>query len=70
MIFYAAGKSLLLIAFLTQTGRYSIANGHLVAEFGGQTGLDGTFDITNGVLSIHRSPSGNKSGRVTKLTRY
>ena len=65
MFFYPTGKSLLLIAFLTQTGRYSVSNGRLVATFGGQPGLDGSFDVADGVLSINRS-----GGRVTKLARY
>jgi hypothetical protein len=65
MFFYPAGKSLLVIRFTTQHGRYSVTNGRLLAEFGGRTGLDGTFDITNGVLSLQRS-----GGRVTKLARY
>jgi hypothetical protein len=65
MFFYPAGKSLLLILFTTQSGHYSVTNGRLVATFGGRGGLDGTFDITDGVLSIHRS-----NGRVTKLARY
>ena len=65
MFFYPAGKSLLVIRFTNQHGRYSVANGRLVAQFGGRVGLEGTFDITSGVLSIHR-----KSGRVTKLARY
>ena len=65
MFFYPAGKSLLVIRFTTQHGRYSVTNGRLLAEFGGRTGLDGAFDITNGVLSIQRS-----GGRVTKLARY
>ncbi|MEO8051976.1 MAG: hypothetical protein ABI833_16280, partial [Acidobacteriota bacterium] len=65
MFFYPAGKSLLVIRFSTQRGSYSVANGRLVATFGGRVGLDGAFDITNGVLSINRS-----GGRVTKLARY
>jgi hypothetical protein len=65
MFFYPAGKSLLVIRFSTQKGRYSVTNGRLVAEFGGRVGLDGAFDIANGVLSIHRS-----NGRVTKLACY
>ena len=65
MFFYPAGKSLLVIRFTTQRGSYSVTNGQLVAEFGGRVGLDGTFDITNGVLSVHRS-----NDRVTKLARY
>jgi hypothetical protein len=65
MFFYPSGKSLLVIRFTTQHGRYTVTNGRLVAEFGGRVGLDGTFDITNGVLSLQRS-----NGRVTKLARY
>lgn len=65
MFFYPAGKSPLVIRFTTQHGRYTITNGKLLAQFGGRPGLDGTFDITNGVLSIQRS-----GGRVTKLARY
>jgi len=65
MFFYPAGKALLVILFTTQRGRYSVTNGTLVAEFGGRVGLDGTFDITSGVLSIHGS-----GDRVTKLARY
>jgi hypothetical protein len=65
IFFYPVGKSLLVIRFTTQHGRYTVTNGKLVAEFGGRVGLDGTFDITNGVLSIQRS-----GGRVTKLARY
>jgi hypothetical protein len=63
--FYPGGKSLLVIRFTTQKGRYSVTNGRLVGEFGGRVGLDGTFDFANGVISIHRS-----NGRVTKLARY
>ena len=65
MFFYPAGRSLLVILFTTQHGRYSVTNGRLVGEIGGQASLDGTFDITNGVLSIYRSRS-----RVTKLAGY
>jgi hypothetical protein len=65
MFFYPDGKSLLLIAFLTQTGTYSVTGGHLIATFGGRVGLNGTFDLAGGVLSIHRT-----NGRVTKLTGY
>jgi hypothetical protein len=65
IFFYPAGRSLLLIPFLTQSGRYTVSNGRLVATFGGQPGLDGSFDVADGVLSINRS-----GGRVTKLARY
>ena len=65
MFFYPGGKSLLVLLFKTDHGRYSVTNGRLVAEFGGRVGLDGPFDFTNGVLSIHRS-----NGRVTKLARF
>jgi hypothetical protein len=65
MFFYPGGKSLLVIRFTTRRGRYSITNGRLVAEFDGQAELDGTFEVNDGVLSIHRS-----GGRVTKLARY
>jgi len=65
MFFYPAGRSLLVILFTTQHGRYSVTNGRLVGEIGARTALEGTFDITNGVLSIYRS-----GGRVTKLARY
>lgn len=65
IFFYPAGKSLLVIRFTTQKGRYSVTNGRLVGEFGGRVGLDGAFDFANGVLSIHR-----RDGRVTKLARY
>lgn len=65
MFFYPAGRSLLVILFTTQHGRYSVTNGRLVGEIGARTSLDGTFDITNGVLSIYRS-----GGQVTKLARY
>jgi len=65
MFFYPGGKSLLVILFTTQRGIYSTSGGRLVATFGGRTGLNGPFDISDGVLSIHRS-----GGRVTKLARY
>ena len=65
MFFYPAGRSMLMILFTTKRGRYSVTNGRLVAEFDGRAGLDGAFDIANGVLSINRS-----GGRVTKLARY
>ncbi len=65
IFFYPAGKSLLVIRFTTQHGRYTVTNGKLVAEFGGCVGLDGAFDFANAVLSIHRS-----DGRVTKLARH
>jgi hypothetical protein len=65
MFFYPAGNSLLLILFTTESGHYSVTNGKLVATFGARGGLDGTFDVSNGILSIYRS-----GGRVTKLKRY
>jgi hypothetical protein len=65
MFFYPAGRSLLVILFTTRHGRYSVTNGRLVGEIDARTALEGTFDITNGVLSIYRS-----GGRVTKLARY
>lgn len=65
MFFYPGGKSLLVILFTTQRGIYSTAAGRLVATFGGRTGLNGPFDIGDGVLSIHRG-----GGRITKLARY
>jgi hypothetical protein len=65
MFFYPGGKSLLVIRFTTDKGRYSVANGRLVGEFGGRIGLDGPFDFADGILSIHRS-----GGRITKLARY
>jgi hypothetical protein len=65
MFFYPGGKSLLVILFTTQRGAYTVTNGRLVATVGGRVGLDGAFDIRDGVLSIHRS-----GGRVTKLARY
>jgi hypothetical protein len=65
MFFYPGGKSLLVIRFKTEHGRYSVTNATIVARFGGATGFDGTFEIANGILSIHRS-----AGRITKLARY
>ena len=65
MVFYPAGRSLLVILFTTQAGRYSVTNGRLVGEIGRRPALEGTFDITNGVLSIYR-----RGGRITKLARY
>lgn len=65
MFFYPGGKSLLVILFTTQHGIYSTTGGRLVATFGGRAGLSGPFDISEGVLSIHRG-----DGRVTKLARY
>jgi len=65
LFFYAGGKALLVIRFATEKGRYSVTNGRLAGELGGRAALDGTFELTNGVLSIHRS-----NGRVTKLARY
>lgn len=65
MFFYPGGKSLLVILFTTQRGTYSVTNGSLLATFGGKVGLDGTIEIADGVLSIHRG-----GGRVTILARY
>ena len=65
MFFYPGGKSLLVILFTTQRGIYSTSGGRLVATFGGRTGLNGPFDISDGMLSIHRG-----GGRMTKLARY
>jgi hypothetical protein len=65
MFFYPGGKSLLVILFTTQRGIYSTTGGRLVATFGGRAGLNGPFEISDGVLSIHRG-----GARVTKLTRY
>jgi len=65
MFFYPAGKSLLVILFTTKHGRYSVTNGRLIGEWGGQIGLDATFEIADGVLTLYRS-----RGRVTKMARY
>jgi hypothetical protein len=65
MFFYPGGKSLLVILFTTQRGIFSTTGGRLVATFGSRAGLNGPFDISDGVLSIHRG-----GGRVTKLARY
>ena len=65
MFFYPEGKTLLVIRFTTRRGRYSVTNGRLVADFDGQVELDGSFEVNDGVLSIHRS-----AGRVTRLSRY
>ena len=65
MFFYPGGKSLLVILFTTQRGIFSTTGGRLVATFGGRAGLNGPFDISDGVLSIHRG-----GGRLTKLARY
>ncbi len=65
MFFYPGGKSLLVIRFTVEKGRYSVTNGRLVGEIGGRVGLDGPFDFTDGILSIHRS-----GGRITKWARY
>ncbi len=65
MLFYPGGKSLLVILFTTQRGIYSTTGGRIVASFGGRAGLNGPFEISDGVLSIHRG-----GGRVTKLARY
>ena len=65
MLFYPGGKSLLVILFTTQRGIYSTTGGRLVATFGGGAGLNGPFDISDGVLSIHRG-----GGKLTKLARY
>ena len=65
MFFYPGGKSLLVILFTTQRGIYSTAAGRLIATFGGRAGLNGPFEISDGVLSIHRG-----GGRITKLARY
>lgn len=64
-IFRADSTTLLMIRFTTQSGTYSAQNGHLKASFGGRGDLEGTLELTGGVLSITRSP-----GRVTKLMRY
>ena len=65
MLFYPGGKSLLVILFTTQRGIYSTTGGRLVATFGGGAGLNGPFDISDDVLSIHRG-----GGRLMKLARY
>jgi hypothetical protein len=63
--FNADGNAILMIRFTTQTGTFSLQNGHLTMSLAGKTALDGTVAYTDGVLSINRS-----GGRVTKLTRY
>lgn len=64
-IFGADSSALLMIRFLTESGNFVVQNGRLTASFGGKPGLDGTFSIVDGVLSINRS-----GGRITRLTRY
>ena len=65
MIFDAAGSCQLLIKFTTQQGKYSADEGRLVARIDGSTALEGTFEISDSLLTIHRS-----GGRVTRLKRY
>jgi len=64
-IFAADANALLMIRFLTESGNFVVQNGRLTASFGGKPGLDGTFSIADGVLTINRS-----GGRITRLTRY
>ncbi len=64
-IFDGSGGCQLLIKFVTQQGEYSAREGRLVARINGATALDGTFEISDALLTIHRS-----GGRVTRLKRY
>jgi len=64
-IFREDSTAVFMIRFLTEAGRYSVQNGHLVATFRGKVGLDGPISLADGVLAINRS-----GGRVTKLARY
>ena len=64
-IFGEDSTAVLMIRFLTETGRYAVQNGRLVATFGGRIGLDGSISLADGILAINRS-----GGRVTKLSRY
>jgi hypothetical protein len=64
-IFGADSSALLMIRFLTESGSFTVQNGRLTASFGGRPGLDGTFSIADGVLTINRS-----GGRITRLTGY
>ncbi len=64
-IFRADSSAVLMIRFLTESGNFAVENGRLTASFGGKPGLDGTFSIADGVLTINRS-----HGRVTKLQKY
>jgi hypothetical protein len=64
-IFGADSSALLMIRFLTESGNFVVENGRLTASFGGKRGLDGTFSIADGVLTINRS-----GGRITRLARY
>jgi len=64
-IFDASGSCEMLIKFTTQQGKYSAIGKRLVAQINGATALDGTFAISDSVLTIQRS-----GGRTTTLKRY
>jgi hypothetical protein len=54
MIFSPGNKSLLLIAFTTTRGSFTVNGGRVNAAIG-SAGLEGPFGLSNGALTIHRS---------------
>jgi len=64
-IFDGNSTAVLMIRFLTQSGRFTVRSGRLIATFAGQVGLDGLISFVDNILTIDRS-----RGRVTKLSRY
>jgi hypothetical protein len=65
MFFYHGGKALLLIAFSTQTGRFTAKDGRLEVTIAGRTGIAGAYSVKDGVLSVVRGPN-----RTLRLARY
>jgi hypothetical protein len=63
-LFYPAGRSLLLIRFLTQRGTYSIANGGVRISLPNQPAIDASFTVDGDLLTL------TSGGRRTEYRRY
>jgi hypothetical protein len=65
-LFYPAGKSLLLIPFLTQQGSYSIMDGNIRIELPGRAAISGKYTVEGDVLTI----PGPRGSGVSRFKRY
>jgi len=64
-LFYPAGKALLLIPFLKQTGSYSIRGESIRLELPGRAPVEGKFTVAGDVLTIPGPNSGE-----SRFARY
>jgi hypothetical protein len=68
-MFSPNGKSLFLLPFLRQPGRYTVTKDSINADFSPRSTLIGTFKVENGVMIVSRTKDKTTDG-IVKLIRY